>query len=163
MKKTDRLLVAIVAGIVLLVAATLFLVLRQPTPAYQPENTPEGVAHNYILAVQTGDYERAYGYLSPTLPGYPADSDAFILATTRYRWSFRVDEETAVTITGATIHDSRATVRAASNQFYNDGLFGSGVSTTRFDLQLREENGVWKITQADRYWASCWNRLNGCE
>jgi hypothetical protein len=163
MKKTDRFLVGLVAGIVVLVVVTLVVALRQPAPTYQPDDTPEGVAHNYLLALQQSDYARAYGYLSPTLPGYPADSDEFAQHTARHRWSFGFDEETAVTITGATINGDRATARATINRFYNDGPFSSGVSTTQFILVLREENGDWKITRSDRYWANCWNQPNGCQ
>jgi hypothetical protein len=162
MKKTDLFLVGIVAGIVLLVVATLFVALRRPAPTYQPEDTPEGIAHNYLLALEKNDYDRAYGYLSPTLPGYPADSDKFVHSLNRNRWAFRFDEETTVSISGATITDNRAIVRATINRFYSGDLFGGGVSTSNFNLYLHEENGAWKITQADRYWANCWSQVNGC-
>ena len=162
MKKTDRFLITIVVSIAILVIVTLVLTLRQPAATYQPENSPTGVAHNYLLALQQKDYERAHGYLSTTLPGYPANSQEFEQHITRYSWSFRFDENTAVSITDATISDERATVHAVSSQFYSEGLFGSGVSSSNFDLQLRHKNGEWKIVQADRYWANCWSQSNGC-
>ena len=74
---------AIVASIAILVIVTLVLTLRQPAPTYQPENSPTGVAHNYLLALQQKDYERAYGYLSTSLPGYPANSREFEQHVTR--------------------------------------------------------------------------------
>jgi hypothetical protein len=162
MKKIDRFLVVIVAGIVVLVVVTLIVTLRQPAPAYQPENTPEGIAHNYILALQQKDYERAYSYLSPTLPGYPVNSMEFMQHTSQHRWRFQFDENTTVSISDVTVIGDQATVEAASNRFSSDGLFGGSISVSHFELQLRHENGVWKIVQADRYWANCWNQSDGC-
>jgi hypothetical protein len=71
MKSTDKFLIGIVVGIVLLVVAAFVITLARPEPTYQVEGTPESVAHNYLLALQKEDYQRAYGYLSPTLKGYP--------------------------------------------------------------------------------------------
>lgn len=163
MKQADRFLLGIVAAIILLVVVTLAVALRQPSPTYQPANTPEGVAHNYLLALQQGEYERAYSYLSPTLPGYPANSAAFADTITQYRWIFRFEENTAVSLIDATIIADKATARAAITEFHNSGPFGNDVSTTNFTLQLRYEAGGWKIWQAERYWMGCWNRASGCD
>ena len=162
MKKIDRFLVAIVVSIVVLVVVTLIVALHQPAPTYQPESTPEGVAHNYMLALQQKDYERAYGYLSPTLPGYPANSMEFRQHTGQYSWRFQFDENTTIAISDVTVMGDQATVQAASNRFSSDGLFGGRINVSHFDLQLRLDNGVWKIVRADRYWASCWNQSDGC-
>jgi hypothetical protein len=37
--------------------------MRQSFQEYLPEDTPQTVVHNYILALNRGDLERAYGYL----------------------------------------------------------------------------------------------------
>lgn len=162
MKKADRFLIGIVAGIAVLVVVTLIVALRQPSPTYQPEETPQGVAHNYLLALQQEAYERAFSYLSPELPGYPADSAAFANTLTQYRWNFRFDENTAVSVIDATISGEQATVRAAITEFATGGPFGSDISTTNFTLQLRYEAGGWKLWQAEKYWMGCWNRAAGC-
>lgn len=63
--KQDRFLTGILVGIGLLVAASLgVFFLRQDTLTYLPEDMPEGIVHNYIFALQQGDYERAYAYLA---------------------------------------------------------------------------------------------------
>jgi hypothetical protein len=162
MKKTDRFLIAIVAGIVVLVAVTLIVTLRRPAPAYQPEDTPEGVAHNYLLALQQKEYARAYGYLSPRLPGYPATESEFAQQTAQHGWTFRFDENTAVSIRDVTVSGDQATVHAVSNRFYSESLFVSSVSSSDFDLHLRREDGAWKIARADRYWLNCWSQSSGC-
>ncbi len=163
MKKTDRFLVGIVASILVLVVVALIVALRQPPPTYQPEDTPGGVAYNYLLALQQKNYPRAYSYLSPTLDGYPADSDAFAHHLANYSWAFRFAEDTAVSIAETRlINNDDAVVRAAITQFRGEGLFGSSLTSTDFDLELRREQGGWKIWRGDRYWASCWNRAEGC-
>jgi len=77
MKNTDKFLVGIVVGVVVLVATAFAVALLRPKPTYQLEDTPKGVAHNYLLALQQEDYKRAYGYLSPTIEGYPTSAEAF--------------------------------------------------------------------------------------
>lgn len=63
--KQDKFLIGILAGIAVLVAAALMIFfLRQESVVYGPEDTPEGVIHNYVLALEKGDYNRAYGYLA---------------------------------------------------------------------------------------------------
>jgi hypothetical protein len=56
----------VIVGIIgLLVAAVLILFfVRRNSQAYQPEDTPEGVLHNYVLALNLEDYEKAYGYIA---------------------------------------------------------------------------------------------------
>ena len=62
--KQDRFLIAILAGIGLLVVlAVVLFFTRQEPQAYGPENTPEGVVRNYVLAIQKEDYDRAYSYI----------------------------------------------------------------------------------------------------
>lgn len=63
--RNDRFLTGILAAVALLIvlAVSLFLV-RRNTEAYISEDTPEGVVHNYVLALQKGNYERAYDYLA---------------------------------------------------------------------------------------------------
>ena len=77
MKGTDKFLLAIVAGVVFLVALAFAVTLLRPERTYRPEDTAEGVAYNYLLAIQEHDYPRAYSYLSLQLKGYPPSAEAF--------------------------------------------------------------------------------------
>ena len=43
-------------------AVGVFLV-RQNAQDYVAEDTPEGIVHNYVFAIQQDDFERAYNYL----------------------------------------------------------------------------------------------------
>ena len=63
--KKDRFLIGILIFIVLLVAVALGLFYtRQDAQSYGPDDNPEGVIRNYVIAVQNMDFERAYGYLA---------------------------------------------------------------------------------------------------
>jgi hypothetical protein len=78
MKNTDKFLLAIVVGVVLLIVVAFAVVFTRPKPAYQSDDTPAGVVHNYLFALQEGNYERAYSYLSPSLDGYHLSLAAFL-------------------------------------------------------------------------------------
>ncbi len=63
--KQDRFLLGILIGIgVLILAALIVFFSRQNQQTYNPEGTPDGAVHNYILAVLNGNYQKAYGYLA---------------------------------------------------------------------------------------------------
>jgi hypothetical protein len=168
MRGTDKFLLAIVIGIVLLVGAVLALAISRPgQPTYRPDDTPEGVAHNYTLALQLGDYARAYGYLSPTLAGYPADTEQMERDLGGYPFDpgyyYASREDTALAIETARVHDNTATVTIRETTYYQGGLFSSGQSSSTFDLFLRREDGLWRITRSGRYWSYCWEQPGGCK
>jgi hypothetical protein len=62
--KQDRFLVVILGLIIFLVviAVGLFFIRKEPQN-YGPEDSPGGVVRNFMLALQAGDYQRAYSYL----------------------------------------------------------------------------------------------------
>ena len=165
MKGTDRFLIAIVAGIVLLVVAVLALALLRPNqPSYQPDDMPEGAAYNYLLALELEEYERAYGYLSPTLPGYPDDLDAFERNVEGSRWSFGYhDDEVSLAVESADASGDRARVVVRRTTFNRGGLFDSGQYSSTFEMTLRREGAAWKVTSSERYWVSCWDWQDGCK
>src|SRR5262245_55998301 len=138
MKKTDKILIGIVGGIILLVAVAFAVALSQPKPTYQAEDTPEGVAFNYLFALQQEDYERAYGYLLPDLKVYPGDVDAFRDDILDYSWTFRSldDSSTTLEIESADLLDQRADVTIRETRFYEGDLFSSSQYTYTFRMTL---------------------------
>ncbi|HLE27361.1 MAG TPA: hypothetical protein VI793_04545 [Anaerolineales bacterium] len=157
MKSTDRFLIGIVIGVVVLVIAAFGVAFLGPKPAYQSDDTPEGVAHNYLLAIQREDYARAYGYLSPDLRGYPASDEQFIEDMYNNRWNFRLDSNPATLTVGSTrITGNLAIVTVRETVFYSTGLFDSYESANTFEVSLRRYDGVWKVITSDSYWAECW-------
>ena len=165
MIKTDKFLIAIVAGVVLLVIAVFAIALLRPNqPAYQPDDTPEGVAHNYLLALQLDEHERAFGYLSPTLPGYPGDAEQFTRDVDNDRWSFGdYDGDVSLAIEAVNVTGDRAKIVVRETVFHQGGLFDSGQYSTTFDMTLHREDGAWKITASDRYFHGCWASSNNCK
>lgn len=163
MKRTDVLLICIVTGIVLLVVVALVIALTRPEPSYQPEDTPEGVAHNYLLALQRGEYERAYSYLSATLPGYPASADQFTETVLDNRWEFRRDQDVSLEVEAGSVAGNLGTVTVRESRFYGGGLFESSEHTSRFELRLTRQDGEWKLTNGESYFAYCWRVEDGCK
>ena len=160
MKQTDKVLIGIVGGVILLVVAAFAVAVNKPKPAYQVEDTPEGVAFNYLFALQQEDYERAYGYLSPSIRGYPRDVEKFMDDIRDHSWQFSGlnDSSTMLEIDSVDINGKRADVRIRETHFYEGDLFNSGQYTSTFNITLRQdENGQWKIVKSDSYWLGCWS------
>jgi len=64
--KKDRFLIGILVGIGVLITAALvvFFIRQGDGQTYVGENTPDGVVHNFVLALQKDDFQKAYGYLA---------------------------------------------------------------------------------------------------
>jgi hypothetical protein len=163
MKKTDKLLIGIVAGILLLVLVAFGVALTRPKPTYQAEDKPEGVAFNYLFALQQGDYERAYGYLSATIRGYPRTVEKFRDQIRDYSWNFRgLENTTTLEVDSVDVSDKRADVKIRETQFYEGDLFSSSEHSRIFDMTLRQDtSGKWKIVESDSYWVHCWSNSQG--
>jgi len=164
MKNTDKFLVAIVAGVVLLVAAAFGVAALRPKPAYQAEDAPDGVVHNYLLAIKQADYDRAYGYLSPKISGYPPTAADFARDVRQSSYNFQLDNPaTTVSIQAAYVTDNRAEVIVHETIFQSNGLFGSSEYPHSTTFQLRRESEQWKIYNSDQsYWTWCWSNADGC-
>lgn len=63
--KQDRVLSIIGVFLVVLVIASIALFFyKQSSSDYGPDDSPDGVVRNYIIALQRSDYTRAYSYLA---------------------------------------------------------------------------------------------------
>jgi hypothetical protein len=161
-KSIDKFLVAIVIGAILLVIIVFIVILTKPKPDYLPENSPEGVAHNYLFALEKGDYSRAYSYLSPKIEGYPEDTDDFIKGIEDYSFRFNQDRVTSQQIESVQSGEKTAIITIKETTFSEGGIFERSEYTSSFDMNLDLENGDWKITESDRYFAFCWQFEDGC-
>ena len=137
--KQDRFLTGILAGIVVLVVIALVVFfLRQNSQSYISEDAPEGVVHNYVLAVLDGDYEKAYGYLADLdhKPTYEQFRDAFITGVVN-------PDNSAADIGDSEITDDTASVEVAL--IYNPSdPFSTGYRDAQRAILVRQ-GGAWKI------------------
>lgn len=163
MKFTDKFLIGIVIGVIVIVIAAFALALAQPQPAYRADDAPENIAHNYLFALQQKEYARAYGYLSPTLKGYPRSLDDFENRVRQNSWNFRADENVTLQVEPARVSGDRADVSVKETRFSSGGWLGASARPSTFAMRLArdKETGAWKLVDGDRYWASCWDE-GGC-
>jgi len=164
---------AIVAGVVILVVVVFVLTLTGANaPQYQAEDTPQGVVHNYLLALQRKDYKRAYSYLSPGLAGYPVDLDQFVADVNRFKtdvnrppydvkWN---KDEAAQTFESAGVEGDNAWVTVRRPTSSSRDLIDGGQDTYSFSVKLDREDDAWKISWAEWYWHACWTNpgFPGC-
>ena len=151
--KQDRFLVGILVGIALLVVLALvtFFMRKDTAMSYGTDDTPEGVVHNYAVAVYKRDYPKAYSYLAD-LKDKP-DLEQF-------RQSFLMNQvypENAGLDIGATemVSDTEAIV--SINIVYSPSdPFSSGYRTTE-QAFLVKQDGNWKIRQMPyNFWSYDW-------
>jgi len=143
--KQDRFLVAILIGIALLIAIALVLFFTRPdAAAYVADDTPEGVTHNYALAVINKDYEKAYGYLAdlPDKPTYEQFRQAFFSGAVNPR-------DVGLDVGAAEVDGDDALVELTLVYSPGDPFSGASSSTDR--AQLVRQNGAWKLKYMPTY------------
>ncbi len=151
--KQDRFLTGILIGIALLIVAALIVFFsRQKQATYVPDSTPEGVVHNYVLAILNKDYQKAYGYLAdldhkPTLD--------------QFRQAFAVGRLTpgandGIKLGKATVIGNDASVEVNMVNAPSDP-FSSGYNNVG-TAQLVKQNGAWKLSTMPAYnlWDYSW-------
>lgn len=164
MKSPDKFLIGIIIAVVVLLAVVFGVILSRPAVEYQSEDTPAGVAHNYLLALQDEDYERAYGYLSRELSGYPESTIQFKRDVDRYSWRFRSSSSVSLSVESSDfLRDDHAHVDVRETRFYSGDLFSSSQSTSNFVIELVLIDNEWKIIDADYYFSYCWTYDDGCK
>ena len=143
--KQDRFLTGILIGIgVLVVIALAVFFTRKDSQTYVSEDTPEGVVHNYVLAILNKDYEKAYGYLADlkNKPNYDEFRRPFLNGYVR-------PEDTAVDVGVSEISGDEASVEVS--QIYNSGdPFSSGYRDTQRAILVRQ-NGAWRLSNLPAY------------
>lgn len=210
MRSMEKSLLGIAIFSLLLAGANLAIVFIREEPQYWSEGTPLATAHNYMLAFKQDDLTRAYGYLSPSLNGYPPSVDEFIeqirncsrgehlsfaltlelddsgqAETVVVRaWEWRLLGGPLELIFGlpkgtfeGVYHDRAHIPEDVLEEMFNRDwtanskpfvyhptkFIPDGHFVRSFDMQLQQENGVWKIVGSQTYWLGCWDHPDGCE
>jgi hypothetical protein len=150
--RQDRFLTGILLGIVVLVVIALAVFfIRSDNQSYVSEDVPEGVVHNYVLAVLNGDYQKAYGYLADLdhKPTYENFRDAFIKGTVN-------PDNSAVDIGKSEINGDTASVEVVL--IYNPSdPFSTGYRDVQRAILVRQSS-AWKISSMPTYyyWDYSW-------
>jgi len=150
--KQDRFLTGILVGIGLLVVVALAVFFtRKDSQTYVSDTTPEGVVHNYVLAVLNKDYEKAYSYLADLdyKPKYEDFRRAFLNGQVN-------PENQAVDIGTSEITGDTATVEL-SLIYTSSDPFSTGYRNMQ-TADLVKQNGAWKLTLMPQYnfWGYDW-------
>lgn len=150
----DRFLISILAGIgVLVVLALALFFVRGGSNAYTDGSTPQGVAHNYFLALQKRNYDRAYTYLAefdgkPTLAQFRQQFLGYLGQELTY---YTVDIGDLVSNPDQSAVLQVSLIRSGSDIF-------SDTSRNQQSVSLVQQSGKWKILTAPYpYWAGEWN------
>ena len=150
--KQDRFLLGILIGIgaLVILALALFFTRKEDTLTYVPDDTPEGVVHNYVVAIFQRDYEKAYSYLAekkdkPTLE--------------KFRESFLQNyvnpDNMGLDIGGTELNGDQAFVTVYV-QYGSSDPFSSGNRNEERAVLLKQD-GLWKLTQMPgNFWAWDW-------
>jgi len=149
--KQDRFLMIILGGIGLLVifAVVLFFIRQEPQD-YGSEQNPEGVVRNYLLAIQKGDYQRAYLYLHEG-----EDKPDFALYQQSYLQSEGDIARAAVQLGEVEIVGNQARIDMIIIHTSNDPFSRTWDQAATALLTL--QNGEWRIVNMPYpYWGWDW-------
>jgi len=149
--KQDRFLTGILIGIGVLIVIALFVFFtRKDTQTYIPEDVPEGVVHNYVLALLNKDYEKAYGYLADleNKPTFDEFRQAFLSREVN-------PDDSGVEIGESEISKDVATVEIWRIYSPNDP-FSTGYRNYE-SAELLLQNGQWKLTSMPTYYLWSYN------
>ncbi|MBG6224919.1 hypothetical protein IWX63_001481 [Arthrobacter sp. CAN_A2] len=142
-KQTDRLLVAIVSGIAVLVIVALAVVFSRGEPPALDDSTPAGIVQRYSTAVLEGDTGAATAYLTTTartecraVVDNPPPPSRVVLISTNER-------------------ETSALVRVSVVVSQPGGPFGPSEYEMEDRFSLQKVDGVWRIDQAPYQLLAC--------
>lgn len=152
--KPRKTLLAVV-GVLVAVTCVAAIALLSPLilqKGYQRGSSPDAIAYNYLMALVRQDYARAYGYLSPALPRYPATAEGFVDDLEEHRLLPFYELDPCVYVEAVETDGDRAVVELRV-QYYDPCLRGGfdfrnlSFNQTRLELEHAEEG--WRIVGSD--------------
>jgi hypothetical protein len=162
MRGSDKFLLGVVVGVILLIVAALAIFAQPPEPSFVSGNDPESVLHNYLLALIQGDDERAYGYLSPALAAYPETVDEFQKDLLSFSYRYADEQNVDLVIVSSEVTGDEARVEVRETVYYDGDMFSASQYTQTIIFTLEQVDGEWKVSSGDYYFAYCWNNSEGC-
>ncbi len=161
LQSVDRWLLGIVGGAVVLVVVALAVALSRAAPEYREGSEPDDIVFNYLLAIQRDDFDRAYSYLSPDLPGYPDSARAMRADLRRSGFS---ETDSSYAIIDTVVRGDQATVTVRETRVAPGGLFGSSQFSSTFTMDLQRTDAGWRLVSGSgwQFWMWCWEQKEGC-
>lgn len=142
-RKPDRILIAIVSAIALLVIVALAVVFTRGEPKVLDEATPAGVVQRYSTAVIDGDMTTADSYLT----------EAARQRCSRY---FGTPQATRVVLISTSERADSATVKVSIvNSSPEGGPYGPSEYEMEDAFSLMKVNGKWMVDRVPEPLASC--------
>jgi hypothetical protein len=133
---------------------------------YQSGDSPEAVAYNYLMALVRQDYDRAYGYLSPTLPRYPTTVEAFVEDLEQHDLLPVYELNPCAYVEAAEIEMDYVIVELRV-QYYDPCLTiidPQNLSFNGVHIRLEQIGSSWKIVDVAAYFFyGCWSHPSRCE
>ena len=151
--KSDRFLTAILIGIgvLALIALALFFV-RRGGQDYLDDKSPTGVTHNFIVAIERDDYQKAYSYVAES-----AQKPTLDQFRTSFLSSKSNNTDVSVQVGSAEIAGDTANVSVVL--IYNNGNPFNSTNRQPQTGQLTRKNGSWTIVQmAYPFWDYNWGQ-----
>ena len=150
--RQDRFLLALLVGIAVLVVAALALfVVRRGQADYGPEDTPEGVLRNYIIALEKEEYQRAYSYLKEgeAKPDFDHFQKVFL--------SGQLDPSNAAVQIGELRQGEDDVVIEVVTIQRSGGPFGDSYRNSDNAFLEKDSSGAWKLAGMPYpYWNWDW-------
>ena len=139
---SSRWLIIVAGAVVALVVLSVVvaLVTRSEATTFAAD-TPEGTVQRYLRAVEDGELQEAYGYLSATLHRDCAYRDF------RNSTQWLDMESQRVTLEDTERVGDEMEVRVRVTQFHVDPPFGSRESSHVERYVLVEEDGAWRFSE----------------
>ncbi|UUL77139.1 hypothetical protein NG819_06030 [Pseudarthrobacter sp. Fe7] len=142
-RRPDRILLALVGIVVVLVVVALAVVFTRGEPAALDQASPAGVVQRYSKAVIDGDIPTAESFLTPG-------------ARSRcYGSSFGEPRPARVVLVSTTERTDSATVKVSIVQSSQGGPFGPSEYEMEDAFSLLKVNGKWLVDQAPYPLTAC--------
>lgn len=150
--KQDKFLIGILIGIgvLILLALVLFFLRKDGQSEYIADSIPEGVTHNYVLAILNKEYQKAYGYLADleNKPTYEQFRQSFFNGSVN-------PTDAGVEVGTAEINGDEAIVTLSVYYSVNDPFSSRYASEDR--ALLVQQNGAWKLSAMPfNFWGYDW-------
>ena len=141
---------AVIIGILVIATVSLVLFNNGKKVTLLPEDAPQGIVQRYLIAIQNGDYQQAYTYLSIEQSGkaftYGDWLDSLpVYQSTQSAWKATLGEVTQ--------NGNYATVEVIIDTFHAAGVFGGSQLSQPISFQLTKTGNSWFITSPTYiYW-----------